>query len=368
MARDGTQILESLFSNAINVGLVPSRFDQGRIGLLFAVLAAEEVAWETVLDNYKQEGFLQTAVVADDIIKLAAPLHYQTPALPSKVVVKFYWVNGATKVDTTIPFGQVIQTVDSPPIQYRTMSSVVLYADAEYVLVSARSIDTGLDTMVPAEYITVSGLSGINVINDGESWGGADIEDPKSVRQNAISARFSMEKGTSNSFGLELSRLGIQDYQYNLVDLCFGNGTFALYIDTTVDEFIDEIIERIMQIKAAGIYGVIEKVEVVPFTFDFYIEVASKNDITPDKRNSLIQDLTGALTDFVTYNGVGQTVVISVLTHYLLDELTDKYNLFDLNINTSTFQYLRDSNGNIVLQDDQILQVTEITVTTSTAD
>lgn len=367
MARDGTQILDSLFSNAISVGLVPSRFDQGRIGLLFAVLAAEEVAWETVLDNYKQEGFLQTAVVTDDIIKLAAPLHYQTPALPSNVVVKFYWLNGATKVDTTIPFGQVIQTVDNPPIQYRTMSSVVLYADAEYVLVSARSIDTGLDTMVPAEYITVSGLSGINVINDGESWGGADAEDLQSVRQNAMTARYSMEKGTSTAFNIALSQMGIQSYQYNLIDCAWGYGTLALYVNTTDSQFISQIKSIVQSVKADGIYYTVDMVSVVQLNFNFDITVVSQNDITPQERNNLTSDLTSALTTYVQTNGVGQTVYLGLLNAHLLTQLNPTYNLFNINIDTSAYQNMIDSNGDIVLQPNQVLNIVNVTAKISTA-
>lgn len=371
MVRSGVDVLNSLFTNALNVGLVPGRFDRGRIGILFAVLAAEEVAWEQVLTNYAQEGLLQTAVINENIINLSAPLHYQTPALPSNVIVKFYWADiTANNGDTIIPAGQIVQTTDNPPIQYQTIERIILYSEIEYVLVSARSLNTGLATMVPSDYITVisPALTGIKVINPQESWGGADIEDPITVRNKAISARYSYEKGTSTSFDLELSKMGVQPYQYNLVDCQYGYGTFGLYVDTEVDEFIDEITERITQIKGAGIYGVIEKVVVVPFQFNFNIGVVSQSDITPDERNNLIADLTADVINYVTNNGVGEPIIISLLIHYLLDQLLDTYNLFDLSINNSTLANVQDGNGNILLLANQKLEITDITVTITTED
>jgi hypothetical protein len=368
--RSGDQILDNLFTNALKVNLVPSRFERGRLGLLFAVLTAEMVAWETVLENYKKEGFLQQAVIKDDIIKLASPFYSPIPALPSNVILKFYWSSSAdSHTDTTIPMGQIAQTVDSTPVQYATTESRILYADEEYVLMRATSLTTGLESMVPAEYITSmpSSLSGIKVINEEESWGGADAEDALSIRNRAITARFNYERGTTSSFEIELAKLGLQPYQYSLVDNAYGYGSLALYVDTTLDEYIEEITSKINEIKASGIYSDVQKVVSIPITISFAIKVVSKSDITPAERDNLKSDITSATTDFITYNGVGQKVVISRLIYYLFQQLKDVYNVFDIVIDTSTYSSMSDSDGNIVIDSNEKLEITNISIDITTS-
>lgn len=371
MAESGEDILDNLFENAVTVGLVPSKFKRGRIGLLFATLAAELVGWEQFLDNYDKESYIQTAEIEDSILKLSEPLHYQTPALPSDVMLKFYWDSDyeyADREDTIIAFGQLAQTADSDPTQYATTERVVLYRDAEAVWVRGRSLDSGIDTMVPSDYLTKVSpeIDGVKVINPEESWGGADAEDAETVRTRALGARYAYEKGTSTSIDLELSKMGVLNYQYNLVDNLYGYGTFALYVDTESDEFLEEISDKIEEIKASGIYATIDMVTIVPFTFNFAINVVSAHDITPEERDQLKKDLTSYTATFVEQNGVGQDITLSHLVYYLLSELVDEYNFFDINIDTSTYETRRDSNGNILLEDNEKLEITDIVINIET--
>jgi hypothetical protein len=369
MARSGADILNSLFTNAIILNLVPSAFERGRIGLQYAVLTAEFIAWETVLDNYKKEGILQTAVLTDDILKLSEPLHYQTPATPSSVMVHFYWdpkAEDINKSDTVIPFGQTVQTMDSNPIVFTTTERAVLYADVEYVQVRAKSTTTGSVTMIPSDYIDVimPNLSNANimVINPLESWGGADAEDPLMVRTRALGARYAYEKGTAGSIDLELLQFGLASYQYSLIDNAYGYGSFALYIDTTSDELIADIKGLINQIKALGIYSTIDKILNFDFEFDFNIKIMGVGNIVPEERNNLKNDLTSALIEFVKLNGVGKTIMISHLVHYLLDQLMDKYSLFDLHIDTNSYMDRIDKNGNIIVNPNEKMNITAINI------
>jgi len=268
MVRSGEEILDNLFDNAVTVGLIPSKFKRGRIGLLYATLAAEFVGWEQVLENYDNEARIQTARIPDNIIKLSEPHHYQTPALPSDVMVRIYWEREYTeKTNTIIPFGQIIQSADGDPIQYATIERVVLYSDTEAVWVRARSIKRGANTMVPPNYLTALSppIEGVKCINPEESWGGADAESPETVRIRALGARYAYERGTSSSIDLELSKMGVLYYQYNLVDNMYKEGTMALFVDTNSDEYIEEIEAKVKEIKASGIYLTVDKVKVIPF-------------------------------------------------------------------------------------------------------
>lgn len=367
--RTGEEILDDLFTNAVTVGLIPSKFKRGRIGLLYATLAAEIVGWEQVLDNYDKERYLQTAQIEDNIVKCAEPHHYRTPALPSDVMVRIYWdTNYVDKTTLVIPFGQIIQSADADPTQYATIERTVLYADAEYVWVRARSIKAGNDTMVPADYLTSlsPAITGVKAINLEQSWGGADTEDIEQVRSRALGARYAYEKGTTSSIDLELSKIGVLSYQYNLVDNQYGYGSLAVYVDTTSDEYLSEIEEKIKEIKACGVYETVDKALIVPFIFNFGVKVVSEHDITPEERDNLKKDLANATIEYIKLNGVGKNIIISHLSHTLLDNLLDKYNFFDLHIDTSTYAGRRDSNGNIILDVNEKLEITDVVVETLT--
>ena len=368
--RTGEQILDDLFNNAVTVGLIPSKFKRGRIGLLYATLAAEIVGWEQVLDNYDKESHIQTAQLEDSIVKLAEPHHYRTPALPSDVMVRVYWDTNfaGEKTHIIVPFGQIFQTADADPVQYASIERVVLYDDAEFVWVRARSIKRGRDTMVPPDYLTsmIPPTTGVKAINPEESWGGADAEDVETVRSRALGARYAYEKGTSSSIDLELSKMGVLSYQYNLADNLYGYGSLGLFVDTKSDEYIKEIEDKIKEVKASGIYETVEKALVVPFIFNFGVKVVSAHDITPEERDNLKKDLTNETVEYVKLNGVGKNIIISHLSHYLLEKLLDKYNFFDLHIDTTTYTTRRDKNGNIVLQVNEKLEITDVVVETLT--
>jgi len=369
MVRSGEEILDNLFNNAVAVGLIPSKFKRGRIGLLYATLASEFVGWEQVLENYDSESHIQTAKIPDNIIKLSEPLHYQTPALPSDVMVRIYWDNTfEDRVHTVIPFGQIIQSVDSDPIQYAAVERIVLYDDAEAIWVRARSLKKGANTMVPPNYLTALSppIQGVKCNNPEESWGGADAESPETVRTRALGARYAYEKGTSSSIDLELSKIGVLSYQYNLVDNIYGYGTMALFVDTNSDEYIEEIEDKIKEIKAAGIYETVEKAKIIPFIFNFGVKVVSDKDITPEERDNLKKDLSKETIEYVKLNGVGKKIVISHLSHYLLEKLLDKYNFFDIHIGTSTYSTRRDDNGNILLEVNEKLEITDVIIETLT--
>ena len=61
MARTGEEILTSIYNQAIDDGLITARFEQGRLGLLFSVIAKEFVTFEQVLEDYVSEMNLSTA-------------------------------------------------------------------------------------------------------------------------------------------------------------------------------------------------------------------------------------------------------------------------------------------------------------------
>ena len=234
----------------------------------------------------------------------------------------------------------------------------------------ARSINSGADTKVgPGEITTFQGQNvngSVKVINPQESWGGADPEDPLVVRTRAMGARYTMEKGTGAAIDLALSQIGVQTYQYNLIENAFVNGSFGLYVDTQIDEYLNEIKDVVSQTRAKGIYTVCQKAQIVNFTFSLSVEVAGTVDINPEQRNNLKGDITDIIVNFVLLNGVGQKVIASYLVHDILDVVMDKYGVYDVSIIPETGSTRYDSYGNILVEDNEVLEIQNVNINITT--
>ena len=370
MARSGDTILNSLYNNAINRDLLPDMLPKTRIGLLFAVIAGEDSDWETVLENFKKEDFIETATLIDNVEKIAAPFYARIDERASDVIVKITWKEGTTdKSDITFTYGTVIQTGDTDPVQYQLVEEVILYRTASIVHARARSINTGADTMIAAGAIEsfATQQGSVEVTNEEASWGGRDAEPIETTRANAMASRYSLVKGTSDQIGLLLSQQGLSSSQYNIVDTAYGMGSFAVFIDTESEEYLKEITNEIKIAKAEGIYLVVDSAEKIDMSFEFTISVVNDRDVTPQERDNIKKDITAGVKDFITSSGVGQKVVLSHLTHYLYDQYLDKYNMFEINIDESQVDsnYL-DENGNIAIEPYQVINVDDISITVKT--
>lgn len=372
MARDPTVILDSLFNNAMLEDLIPSRIPKTRIGILFAVLSAEIEGWEIVLDNFRDESFLSTASLVPNIKKLAEPYYSVVQERASDVIVRFSWEEGYnTREDTIIPFGQIIETEDLDPIQYQTVERAVLYGNSTVTTVRARSVEKGSHTMVNSGELTIINSppsAGIEVINNNNSWGGRDEEPIENIRFNAMSARYSMTKATEDYFKLKLAELGLESYQYKISDNAFGFGSVSVYIDTSVDEQIREIRDALTEAKASGIYLTCEKAEELTLQIGYTIKVVNDKDISPEERNNIKKDVRSKVNEFILKNGVGNKIVISRMNHSLFEQLFEQYNFFDLQIETTEVptEYL-DEDGNIELEKNQVLRISNVDIEIKTA-
>lgn len=150
MARSGELILDSLFNNAIQRELVPSRLPATRIGIFFSVLAAEFEGWEQVLDNFRNESFLETATIRDNVEKLSDPMYDMIHATPSEVILRVSWQQGAVRADDLyFNFGDIAQTGDTDPIEFMLVENGTLFTEIDSIKLKARSVETGANTYIP---------------------------------------------------------------------------------------------------------------------------------------------------------------------------------------------------------------------------
>jgi uncharacterized phage protein gp47/JayE len=366
-ARTPQEVVDSLFAHAVNEKLLTSTtFRRGRFGIIFSILASEISIWEQYLLYIIKECFLQSATEEQNIERLAAPLRYRFPAKPSRVKLTFYWTVpfDDRPSSITIPYLHIAETEGRDPIQYLTTEERVLYSEQDYVTVSAKSRITGMETKVNAGDLVVCEprLLNVGVINEEESWGGADQESIEELKENALIARYALEKGTLGALISLLYSEGLTPNNYNLVENNNGFGNFSIYIDTTVDDQVEYIKQQLKNEKAAGIYVVCQKAEPVYVDFDFDVNVANPADLLPNERKMLKQDLTKAFSDFIDNNGVGKKIMLSQATHYLYEELLYKYEIYDIEITPQNLISQQDSRGNILVEEYEVVKPNEINI------
>ncbi|MFZ3130698.1 MAG: baseplate J/gp47 family protein [Desulfosporosinus sp.] len=365
--RTPTEILESLFSHAVQEGLLTSTsFRRGRFGVLFAALASEMGNWEGFIQESMNEGYLVSATDGDNVEKIAAPLRYRAPAKPSKTTLVFSWdiPYEERTADITIPLFQIIETVGIDPIQYVTMQESILYKEEEYIRVKAQSRLTGHDTYVGEETLTVMEprIQEISVINEEESWGGSDQESIEELRTNAMIARYALEKGTKGALEWAMREEGFYTNNYNLVENKNGHGNFAIYVDTTIDEEVEYLKKQLFKEKAAGIYMICQKATPLYVDFNFIIKIANDSDLTPKERQTLKQDIAQAFTNFIGYNGVGKKIMMSKATHYIYEAILEKYDIYDIQIDPLNLGQDVDEDNNILLEDYEVAKINTINV------
>jgi hypothetical protein len=363
--RTPTEVLDSLFAHAVQEELLTSStFRRGRFGIIFAILASEIANWEEYLSYIIKECYLQSASEDQNIEKLAAPLRYRFPSRPSRTLLTFYWTIPYEQrtTDVTIPYLQIAETEGTDPIQYLVTEEKTLYKEQEYIKVRAQSRLTGKDTKVNAEELCVCEprLNGISSLNEEASWGGTDQESIEELRENALITRYSLEKGTKSTLEGVLRENGLYSGDYNLVENNHGYGNFSVYIDTTVEEQIQEIKVELSRIKAAGIYMTCQVATPLYLNLNFEVKISNPADLLPTERKILKQDLEQNFTEFVKNNGVGQKIMMSRAIHYLYEKLLSKYEIFDININATELISQKDEDGNILLEEYEVAKIKTI--------
>lgn len=371
LARTPQEVLDSLFAHAVQEKLLASPdFRRGRIGILFSVFSSDIVIWEQILDLLRAEVYITDARGSDDIEKLTAPMRFKAPATQSKTTLKFYWTTSyaGRNTDITIPVGQIAETSEVNPTQYVTTREMTLYREQEYIMIPALSRLKGEDTYVLPNTLNRAepSIANVAVINLEESWGGRDEESDEDLRMNAMIARYALEKGTRSSLVRLLDENGLKEYDYNLIENIYGYGNFAIFVDTTVDEFIDSIKRALRSEKAAGIYMVCEKAIPVTLNLNMEIKVAQASDLLPKERENLKNELRTTFVDFVDTNGVGQKIMMSRAIHHIYQKLLDKYEMFDLHIEPTNLLSQVDEDNNILLKDNEVAKINEINIEIST--
>lgn len=364
MARTGQEILDAFFTNAIDEGLITAVFEQGRLGILFAVAAKQMVTWEEIIEGYENEFNLVTAKNEQSIEYLASPLYRRRFATPSQVMLRFTRApNSDPDADYIIPINTLVETAEYNPITYYTIEEKTLWAGQEYVTIKAYSHEYGAATMVEANQLTVvKPISlGLDVTNLESSWNGQDIEPIEDVRKGAFNARLQFE--TDNKYALDKiirDTTGLKTYEFQLFEDSERPGRFSVYIDSDNEYLIKDVEEIISYNKAFGVYFTCEKAIPVNLDFEFKIEISSTKDLTPDIRRRLKIDVEEAFKNFVETNGIGNTLVLSRGVHRIYEEILSDYDISDIHLEVLNMANKLDEKGNVDIALNEVIKVQTI--------
>lgn len=363
MARTPTEVLTSLYNRAISNNFITAAFEQGRIGLLFSVIAAELQYWEEVIERYTNQFNLFSATEDEAILLLSAPLRPQLPSVRGSVILKFTRQEGITG-DILVPIGTIVETAGLNPIQYNTIEDVYLYSGQDVVSTLAMAMLPGSDSKVYANEleILVSPISGVSVINEHDSWGERDAEYIEDVRLNALSTRYELEHGTTLSIRNKIRDYGLEEYEFNLEEYSYGYGSIGLWVDTTDENVLLSIKNIVEREKPSGTYLICEMAEQVEIPFYIQVRLAMDYDIPPQQRDSLIARVEESLRRFILQNGVGQDLIVNKATHFIIEDLVDEYEIYDLDITSGITNEAQDDSGDIPIERYQVLKIQSISV------
>ena len=367
MARTGEEILNAFYQQAIADGLISAKFEQGRLGLLFSVIAKEFVLFEQFLERYIAEMNLSTAQNASSIELLALPFHLRQRATVATVTLRFTKDDTITD-DYVIPFGTLVQTSDLNPIVYRTIEQKTLYIENDYVDIIAYSVDAGSSNIVKEDTLKVltKRTPGIYVTNPKDAYGGVDQESLSSLRTSALNFRFQLEKGTLVGLQEVLKDYGLSGWQYNIVENEFGMGSLAVYVDTENDAIVDDV-KRLMTInKAEGVYLTCKKVIPVPIEFNFDITISSEKKLLPEERDRLKTEIAEIFQDFVNMVGVGKKLVKSRAITYMFSRLINEWFISDIDVTFEGSTENINDRGNITVESWEVVKIQELNISIDT--
>lgn len=372
LVRTVTQIIDALFKEAVDSGLLESTtFRRGRFGLLFSAFASELTHWQNNVIGVTNEHYLDSATETINIERLGAPLRYRSPATPSRTTLMFRWHPLGQQPDNyIIPANQIVETEELNPIQYVTTKEAVLYQGQSYVLVPAMSRKNGANTHVPVNKLIRldPGIGAMEVSNIEESWGGKNQETIDAYRRNVFSVRNHLERGTEYAIKSLLLELGLETYEYNLVEYYFGRGSFKIYVDIASDEFLNVITAALKRYKSEGIYCECEMADEHDLNFHVIINLAQEQDLVPRERDEIIKIVERKLRRYVLYNGVGKLIDAKKIKHYILDDATggidllQEYSIYDIQIKNLVYPEPKEELDDILIMSNEVPRVRDVTV------
>ena len=317
--------------------------ERGRLDLITAGVAEEMWEWESFLSEIIDEGNLVTANIEENIENLAKPYYDRIYSNYGYVLARIKR-NDSLDEDNVKPelffiaANTFFSTDNLDPIQYKPIHDFRLYAGEDIVYVRCRSVEKGTHTSILEDSLNIVDGENSNLItvhNPARSWGAVDTQRIDIVRDNALNARFTLEKATLEAVKLKLEELGYVHSQYNIIEFVFGKGTYIIYIKTDSDVELNNLKIMLQQpVSGAGISYFVTNAVPSGVKFNFEIQLANNTKLTASEQTEFKADLLRVLQYHIEISGVGRTIYYAKLVRDMYDNLGIKWALNDIHVST----------------------------------
>jgi hypothetical protein len=331
---NGEEVLDNLWQNLINTGVVNRRHDSSRVGLLLSAIATELNVAITLLQSYANQFSLQTATDRVLIENLASTYANRRVSSKSKAILTFYRYSGYTD-SVKIPAGFAVRSEKSSSIIFKTLQDCYLWKGTQSVSVMAYSISSGSVNNVDANTLTIFANGEFNgaigVTNPDPAFGGYDEESINHLRNRAQGFRYERDN-TLADIRRQLYMAGVNQQQFATEEYIDGPGTYLLCIDADSDYEFSDIISRLEYRHHYGIRPAYVRATRVYIDMYITIKTAGDVDYDPNQKSTIYKNINDTIQKFfAAYCVVGADININSLTASLNNSLSN-FDIADIDI------------------------------------
>ncbi len=301
-----------------------SDFQEGSVvRTLFESFAVELTTLYEQLDLVYQAGFIDTAEEANlDRVVAVLGIKRNEPDFAAGRVL--FTRDPGSNDALTIPIGTLVTTVEDESLQpakkaYITIEEGHLPVGQNEVEVKVQAEVRGRQMIADAETVVVMPrpVPGVKHVNNARSirFLGRDRETDEELRQRA--KQVLLASGRASSTSIETALLSMPGVRA----VCIKEdrtrpGMIQIFIDGLTEQNYASLQQRVDQVRAAGIYVMLEPAHLINLTLTIRISVDRR--VKGEERSALEQRVTDAVESFIQRIPMGQPLLFSQLTAEIL--------------------------------------------------
>lgn len=322
----GEEILTRLYDASIEVGLLNRRFEKGRIGLLYAVFAAEFENLFAIFDEYTKQFSLET--VTDEALLESMLKQYLIRGTSNRARVVLRFTREADfNENITIPADFTVRDGSLDGAVFRTVEDLYMWKGTQSAIVVAYCDEIGSQFNVGADTLTVfddtAYITKLSVTNPESAWGGKDEETLEHARERVVNFRYKRE-GTIAHIIDQIQEFSDLEYQqYKITEYTEGYGSVGITLLMDNDYAYEDLCIDLEQNKLAGIkYQFIRGVRKY-IDLSVVITLGGNKDLTPTQDQEIYDKSDDIIRDFFGMgSGIGQDLSIDSLQASLNNQLS----------------------------------------------
>lgn len=275
------------------------------------------------LEQNYNSSFIDSAY-GDDLTNLVALLGIsRNQSTMAKGTITFYRETPATQ-NYYIPEGTLVESIPTEEgivVQFLTIEEANLLIGQTSVDVPIEATEGGSNGNVAPSAIRVindppTGIEG--VINNESTAGGEEEEIDEELRERALAALETAGKGTLEAIKFYVNSIeGIREV--SVVDMARGIGTIDVLVlgelTPLPQEKIDEIEQKIDEVKSAGIDSLLKQPELITQNVTVTLQLENGYALTDEIKDNVAI----AIKEYINDLSIGERMILNQLRKYILN-------------------------------------------------